>query len=138
MIAATTAAVLIDVEGHGREEIFAHVDLSRAVGWFTSLYPLRLDAGAVDLAERSPAVAHLVGRSRSSRKSCMRSRTRAWLRTARYLNGQTGLQLAELARPQIGFNYLGVSRRRVRGLGGGWRDGEARRRRSCAGARALP
>jgi hypothetical protein len=37
------AAVLIDVEGHGREEIFADVELSRTVGWFTSLFPVRLD-----------------------------------------------------------------------------------------------
>ena len=44
-------AVLIDLEGHGREEIFADVDLSRTVGWFTSLYPVRLDAGGLDLDE---------------------------------------------------------------------------------------
>lgn len=29
----------IDVEGHGREEVFSH-DVSRTVGWFTSLFPL--------------------------------------------------------------------------------------------------
>ncbi len=34
---------VVDVEGHGREEIpGASLDLSRAVGWFTSLYPVRL------------------------------------------------------------------------------------------------
>ena len=44
-------AVLLDLEGHGREEVFADVDLSRTVGWFTSLFPLRLDAGALDLDE---------------------------------------------------------------------------------------
>ena len=42
-------AVLIDLEGHGREEIFADVELSRTVGWFTSLFPVRLDAGGIDL-----------------------------------------------------------------------------------------
>src|SRR6195256_6155263 len=45
------SAVLIDLEGHGREEVFADVDLSRTVGWFTSLYPVRLDAGALDIGE---------------------------------------------------------------------------------------
>ena len=40
-------AVLLEVEGHGREEIFADVDLSRTVGWFTSLFPVRLDPGAL-------------------------------------------------------------------------------------------
>jgi non-ribosomal peptide synthase protein (TIGR01720 family) len=37
--------LLLDLEGHGRELIFDGVDLSRTVGWFTSIYPvaLRLD-----------------------------------------------------------------------------------------------
>jgi amino acid adenylation domain-containing protein/non-ribosomal peptide synthase protein (TIGR01720 family) len=33
---------LVDLEGHGREEIFAGVDLSRTVGWFTAMYPVAL------------------------------------------------------------------------------------------------
>ncbi|MGH9823635.1 MAG: condensation domain-containing protein, partial [Blastocatellia bacterium] len=36
-------AVLVDVEGHGREEIIGGVDLTRTVGWFTSIYPVRLE-----------------------------------------------------------------------------------------------
>jgi non-ribosomal peptide synthase protein (TIGR01720 family) len=35
-------SVLVDVEGHGREELFAGVDISRTVGWFTSLFPVLL------------------------------------------------------------------------------------------------
>ena len=34
-------SVLIDLEGHGREG--GDLDLSRTVGWFTSLFPVRLD-----------------------------------------------------------------------------------------------
>ena len=39
--------VVVEVEGHGREEVVAGVDLTRTVGWFTSLYPvvLRTEAG---------------------------------------------------------------------------------------------
>jgi amino acid adenylation domain-containing protein/non-ribosomal peptide synthase protein (TIGR01720 family) len=37
---------LVDVEGHGREELFDDVDLSRTVGWFTTVYPLLLEPGA--------------------------------------------------------------------------------------------
>jgi amino acid adenylation domain-containing protein/non-ribosomal peptide synthase protein (TIGR01720 family) len=37
---------LVDVEGHGREELFDDVDLSRTVGWFTTIYPLLLEPGA--------------------------------------------------------------------------------------------
>jgi amino acid adenylation domain-containing protein/non-ribosomal peptide synthase protein (TIGR01720 family) len=36
--------LLIDVEGHGREEVVCGIDLSRTVGWFTSTYPLLLRA----------------------------------------------------------------------------------------------
>ncbi len=35
--------LLVHLEGHGREDIFADVDLSRTVGWFTSLFPVLLD-----------------------------------------------------------------------------------------------
>ncbi|SCX59800.1 non-ribosomal peptide synthetase [Variovorax sp. EL159] len=34
--------ILIDLEGHGREDLFAHIDLSRTVGWFTALFPVAL------------------------------------------------------------------------------------------------
>ncbi len=37
--------ILIDLEGHGREELFDDLDLSRTVGWFTSLYPVALPRG---------------------------------------------------------------------------------------------
>ena len=36
-------AAVIDLEGHGREELFDDVDLSRTVGWFTTLFPVRLE-----------------------------------------------------------------------------------------------
>jgi amino acid adenylation domain-containing protein/non-ribosomal peptide synthase protein (TIGR01720 family) len=36
----------IDLEGHGREELPGDVDVSRTVGWFTSIYPVRLTAAA--------------------------------------------------------------------------------------------
>ncbi len=37
--------ILIDLESHGREDIFDNLDLSRTVGWFTAIYPLLLDLG---------------------------------------------------------------------------------------------
>ncbi|MGQ0752218.1 MAG: amino acid adenylation domain-containing protein [Betaproteobacteria bacterium] len=36
-------AFRIDLEGHGREDLFEGVDVSRTVGWFTSLFPVRLE-----------------------------------------------------------------------------------------------
>lgn len=35
-------SVLLALEGHGREDVLEQVDLSRTVGWFTSLFPLYL------------------------------------------------------------------------------------------------
>ncbi|RZL06036.1 MAG: non-ribosomal peptide synthetase, partial [Rubrivivax sp.] len=37
-----TASLLIDLEGHGREDLFDEVDCSRTVGWFTSVFPVRV------------------------------------------------------------------------------------------------
>lgn len=35
--------VMIELEGHGREELFEDIDLSRTVGWYTSMYPICLE-----------------------------------------------------------------------------------------------
>ncbi len=35
-------SVVIQLEGHGRSPRFAHVDVSRTVGWFTATHPIRL------------------------------------------------------------------------------------------------
>ena len=33
----------IDLEGHGREDLFPDLDMSRTVGWFTTLFPVLLE-----------------------------------------------------------------------------------------------
>lgn len=35
-------SLLVELEGHGREEIFSEVDLSRTIGWFTTIFPVVL------------------------------------------------------------------------------------------------
>ncbi|MDG1462419.1 MAG: amino acid adenylation domain-containing protein [Gammaproteobacteria bacterium] len=50
-------SVLIDLEGHGREDLFDDIDLTRTVGWFTSLYPVVLQLPADQSAVNTlPAV----------------------------------------------------------------------------------
>ncbi len=39
------ASSLIQLEGHGREDLFDDIDLTRTLGWFTSLFPVRLTPG---------------------------------------------------------------------------------------------
>ncbi|MEH2243329.1 amino acid adenylation domain-containing protein [Nostoc sp.] len=41
-------SLLINLEGHGREEIFADVNVSRTVGWFTTMFPVLLDLRTSD------------------------------------------------------------------------------------------
>ena len=101
-------AVLLDLEGHGREEIFEDVDLSRTVGWFTSLFPVRLDPGALDLDE-ALAGGPALGRALKIIKEQLRALPDNGLGYGllRYLNPQTAPQFSGFAAPQIGFNYLG-------------------------------
>jgi len=39
-------SLFINLEGHGRENLFSDMDLSRTVGWFTSIFPVRLELPA--------------------------------------------------------------------------------------------
>jgi non-ribosomal peptide synthase protein (TIGR01720 family) len=49
--------LLVDLEGHGREDIIPGVDISRTVGWFTTLYPVLLDVSeAASVEEMLAAV----------------------------------------------------------------------------------
>ncbi|MCI5130031.1 MAG: amino acid adenylation domain-containing protein, partial [Candidatus Electrothrix sp. EH2] len=41
-----TDRILIDLEGHGRTALFDEIDLSRTVGWFTSIHPVTLTVPA--------------------------------------------------------------------------------------------
>ena len=111
-----TQAVLVDVEGHGREEFgtgSAGLDLSRTVGWFTSLYPVRLDPGALDSGrldlDEALGGGEAIGRAFKAIKEQLRALPDRGLGYGllRYLNPQTAAALAALPSPQLGFNYLG-------------------------------
>ncbi|SFT84317.1 non-ribosomal peptide synthase domain TIGR01720/amino acid adenylation domain-containing protein [Actinopolyspora lacussalsi subsp. righensis] len=43
--------VLVDLEGHGREELVSGLDVSRTVGWFTNIHPVRLEVSEPDVEE---------------------------------------------------------------------------------------
>ncbi|SFJ94176.1 condensation domain-containing protein, partial [Thermoflavimicrobium dichotomicum] len=42
--------VALNLEGHGREEILEGIDLTRTVGWFTSIYPVLFELKTDDLS----------------------------------------------------------------------------------------
>ncbi|HZS19595.1 MAG TPA: amino acid adenylation domain-containing protein, partial [Pseudonocardiaceae bacterium] len=88
--------VLIALEGHGREDILPGVDLSRTVGWFTSLFPVALSVEAAGWGELLKSV-----------KEQLRAIPHRGLSygALRYLTPGCGLN--DDVSPQISVNYLG-------------------------------
>ncbi|KOG55580.1 hypothetical protein ADK75_10330 [Streptomyces virginiae] len=101
-------AVLVDVEGHGREDIADGTDLSRTVGWFTTVFPVRLALGRPDL-EEARAGGPAIGAALRLVKEELRAVPDKGIGFGllRHLNSRTRGDLAARGIPQIGFNYLG-------------------------------
>jgi non-ribosomal peptide synthase protein (TIGR01720 family) len=104
--AAWTAApvLLVNVEGHGRVDLFAGVDISRSVGWFTSFTPVVLDLGSV--ADPGSALKSVKEQLRRVPAS-----------------GGVGFDLLgdllpSLPTPEVGFNYVGQLDAAEAGSGG--------------------
>ncbi|WP_345618107.1 amino acid adenylation domain-containing protein, partial [Streptomyces ziwulingensis] len=123
-------AVLLDIEGHGREALDG-VDLSRTAGWFTSVRPVRTDTGGIDLAQAltgGPAAGELLRNVKEQTRSLPGDGLGFEL--LRHLNPETAPALAALPTPQIGFNYLG----RSAAPGGGGSTGPWRPRGGIGGS----
>lgn len=92
--------VLLDLEGHGREHIADSIDISRTVGWFTSIFPLILQVEDSDLGGVIKSI------KEQMRAVPMKGMSFGLLR---YLHDDDEVQqrLAGLPEAQISFNYLG-------------------------------
>ncbi|MGW6055207.1 amino acid adenylation domain-containing protein [Streptomyces sp. NPDC055189] len=104
-----SGGLLVDLEGHGREELpGAETDVSRTVGWFTSIHPVRLDAGEAEWDEVCAGGA-VAGRAVKLVKEQLRQVPDHGLGYGmlRHLNPDTAVELRALGSPQIAFNYLG-------------------------------
>jgi len=91
-------SVAIQLEGHGREDLFDDIDLSRSVGWFTTLYPVKLEP------------AQGIGESIKAVKEQLRAVPNKGIGfgVLRYLEDDVDRQLlSQLPTPRITFNYLG-------------------------------
>ncbi|MDV7266650.1 non-ribosomal peptide synthase/polyketide synthase, partial [Rhodococcus oxybenzonivorans] len=100
---------LVSLEGHGREDqVVPGADLGRTVGWFTAMFPVRLDLSGIDLDEAFDG-----GRAAGSAIKAIKEQLLAipdhgmGYGMLRYLNPDTGPVLADRSLPQISFNYLG-------------------------------
>ncbi|WP_282701797.1 non-ribosomal peptide synthetase [Streptomyces sp. CC219B] len=91
--AAHDVPVLIDVEGHGRD---GDLDLSRTVGWFTSVHPVRVTGHGGPAASAVKRV-----------KEELRAHAGPGFGALRHYDPEAAAVLAELPGPQILFNYLG-------------------------------
>ncbi|MEU7187240.1 amino acid adenylation domain-containing protein [Streptomyces sp. NPDC039022] len=101
------AALVVDIEGHGREPA-GGADLSRTVGWFTSVHPVRLDVSGIDLDEAprgGPAAGELLKRVKEQARAVPGDGLGHAL--LRHLNPLTAPELDTLPDAHIGFNYLG-------------------------------
>ena len=103
-----STTVLVDVEGHGREAFEEEIDLSRTVGWFTTLTPVVLDVG--DARDAAAVV-------RSVKEQLRRLPDRGFpFGLARYLrDDDTAERLSRLRRAEVSFLYVG----RTEGSGNG-------------------
>ncbi|MBR7834894.1 amino acid adenylation domain-containing protein [Actinospica durhamensis] len=100
--------LLVDVEGHGREDLFPNTDLSRTVGWFSTLYPVLIDTADVeDEAESSHGP--VVARALKQMKEQLRDIPDHGIGYSilRYLPGPARQELLSCAPAQLAFNYLG-------------------------------
>jgi non-ribosomal peptide synthase protein (TIGR01720 family) len=92
-------ALLIDLEGHGREDLFEDVDVSRTVGWFTTTYPVLLDLR--DVRDTGDALKAIKEQLRAvPQKGLGYGLLRYLSPTWEDLKGQG-------SEPRLSFNYLG-------------------------------
>jgi amino acid adenylation domain-containing protein/non-ribosomal peptide synthase protein (TIGR01720 family) len=93
--------LLLDLEGHGREPLSPDLDVSRTVGWFTSVFPVVLELPPED--------------GPGATLKAVKERLRAvpgrgiGYGLLRYLHPDPEVRrrLADLPRAEVGFNYLG-------------------------------
>ncbi len=93
-------AVWIELEGHGREALCEDIDVSRTVGWFTSLFPVRLEISH----DWSPGTA-----IKSIKEQLRRVPRKGLSYGLRYLDPAQEIaeQLTARVPVQVSFNYLG-------------------------------
>ncbi|HET6375985.1 MAG TPA: condensation domain-containing protein, partial [Methylocella sp.] len=112
-------SVLVDIDSHGREPLFENVDLTRTVGWFTSVSPHRFSADP-----SAPLAASLKSIKEQMRRAPHKGLHYGLLR---YLDegSATATALKELPQAQVLFNYMGRLDTSFLGTAFSLLDGEA-------------
>ncbi|BAB74348.1 non-ribosomal peptide synthetase [Anabaena sp. FACHB-709] len=94
-------SVLIDLETHGREDLFANINITRTVGWFTTIFPVFLELKNINNLEEN--LKYVKERLREIPQKGIS------YGLLRYLNPnqQISQTLQSLPQSAISFNYLG-------------------------------
>jgi len=99
---------LVTLEGHGRESLDNDIDLSRTIGWFTSMYPIKLKA--------SDNLPTLIKQTKEMLRAIPDKGLGfgALMFSGKSFTGEEDLERGfdanqvEFSQPKISFNYLGV------------------------------
>ncbi|MBY6568212.1 non-ribosomal peptide synthase/polyketide synthase, partial [Rhodococcus sp. BP-154] len=100
---------LISLEGHGREDqVVPGADLARTVGWFTTIFPVRIAMTDIDIDDALDGGAD-AGRLIKAVKERLLAVPDHGIGYGmlRYLDEESAAALSSYAAPQISFNYLG-------------------------------
>ena len=94
---AGLSSVAVNLEGHGREDLFDDLDLTRTVGWFTTIFPVRFQKA------KGESVTTTLKRVKEVLRSLPNKGIGYGL--LKYLSHND--ELKKLREPQISLNYLG-------------------------------
>ena len=93
--------ILVDIEGHGRDELDDGLDLSRTVGWFTTVFPVQLSVDPdASPAETLRSVKEQLG-------NVPRNGIGHGLLSVAGADREIAERLRDRQRAEIRFNYLG-------------------------------
>ncbi|MFL5743215.1 MAG: MupA/Atu3671 family FMN-dependent luciferase-like monooxygenase, partial [Niastella sp.] len=87
-------SLMLDLEGHGREDIGQGINISRTVGWFTSIFRILIEGGQKDLSDNIKNIKETLRRIPNAGLDYL---------LVKYAEGSA----ASTANPQMSFNYLG-------------------------------
>lgn len=109
--------LLINLEGHGREDLFETADLSRTVGWFTSMFPVVLKLP--DKENTGSTIKTIKENLRQIPDNGI------GFGVLKYLNNDNEIRekFNSLPKPEILFNYLGQMNENI-GPESDWRIGK--------------
>ncbi|MEC2058116.1 non-ribosomal peptide synthetase [Bacillus stercoris] len=92
----------ISMEGHGRESYLDDIDISRTVGWFTSIYPVWLDMSDSEHKNNDERLGHLIKQTKDMLHRIPHKGVGYGV--LKYISKKWD---SEKNSPEISFNYLG-------------------------------